>query len=468
MRLLTSLTGPMAVVATSVMALSAHAQTTTGSLAFSGNLINGVDFYQSPGGTNSGPALSFTVTVADVSALSITFPAPFPFRDSIELYQAGIDTTDPSRPTNGRIHGFDGFGNGGSTIGSAFFTSRVADGDVITFIVLCPGSCTGDLSFAMVINGVVVPFTGPSELEELAAMIEGVGAAVRFVVVDAGGVVQRGADASRVARDAAESFSRLADGSVTMSSQGAAGLAGGVYSWAEVTGFRSTERNDGAEVINGTGLAIGADIAVGANMIVGASIGFSEINASDTGFSQSGEFVYFQPYLSYQSGALQGDASLIFGSGSFDQTSTGGTGTADVTLTALTFEGGYDMALDGGFVVTPTIGLAHGREEVTGTSGTLTTTGSSTFSQFSLGSRVEYTGTIGAVFAGLHADYLTQDAGQGIAANVFSDEGWTGRVEVGSTTDMGHGLGLATSVELSGLGGNAQTVSGGVRMAFTF
>lgn len=344
----------------------------------------------------------------------------------------------------------------------------LSNGDTFIISIYCDGTCTGDLTFAFVVNGIVVPITGPTQLEELAAMIEGAGAGVRFVVVDAGGVVQRGADASRVARDAAESFARLADGTVTMSRQDAPGLAGGVYSWAEFTGFRSTERNGGAETITGQGLAIGADIAVGGNMIVGASLGYSAITASDTGFSQEGEFVYFQPYLSFQSGAWQGEASLVFGAGSFDQTSTGGSGTADVSLTAFTFEGGYDMALDGGYVVTPAIGLAHGREEVTGTSGTLTTTGSSTFSQLSLGGRVEYSGTIGAVFAGLHADYLTQDAGQGIAADMFSDEGWTGRLELGSTTDMGHGLGLATSVELSGIGGNAQTVSGGVRMALTF
>ncbi|WP_257891389.1 hypothetical protein [Gymnodinialimonas phycosphaerae] len=41
-------------------------------------------------------------------------------------------------------------------------------------------------------------------------------------------------------------------------------------------------------------------------------------------------------------------------------------------------------------------------------------------------------------------------------------------MEFGGQTDLGRGLGLNTSVEVRGLGGEMRTVSGGLRVALTF
>lgn len=137
---------------------------------------------------------------------------------------------------------------------------------------------------------------------------------------------------------------------------------------------------------------------------------------------------------------------------------------------AFTFEGGYDIDLQDGVTVTPTVGLIHGREIVEGTSGTLAATGSETFSftQASIGGRVSYDWADGTMFVGLHGDYLTQDAGSLLTDDFLSEEGWTGRLELGASMALSGGLGLSTSVEVSGLGGSAQTLSGGLRVAFTF
>lgn len=84
------------------------------------------------------------------------------------------------------------------------------------------------------------------------------------------------------------------------------------------------------------------------------------------------------------------------------------------------------------------------------------------------GGRIENLGADGALFAGLHADYLTQDAGQALAADLLSEQGWTARVEVGGEMALSNGMDLSTGVELSGLGGDMRTVSGGVRVALRF
>lgn len=318
-----------------------------------------------------------------------------------------------------------------------------------------------------ILNGMILGW-GASQQAELAAMLSASGGAARLIVVDAGGVARDLGQVSLATRDATGGFVRGVDGTVTASTQGAPGLVGGLYTWADVTSFRTTETGGGTNAVGGSGFAIGADIGIGPDTVAGLSLGFSEINASDGSFSQDGQMTYLQPYLSYRAGNWHGNASLMYGVGSFDQTSTGGTGTADMTLTAVTFEGGYDYALAEEFTLTPTIGLLHGQQEIEGTGGTLTTSETYQFSQGSLGARITFDGPDGSLFAGLHADYLTQDAGVVLVEDLLVDDGWTGRVELGGSTGLGNGLGLATSVNLSGLGGDMRTIAGALRVAFTF
>ena len=335
------------------------------------------------------------------------------------------------------------------------------------------GGSLGDFLVTLQLYGLVAPNfpgAGPSQADELAALLAAAGGSARLVMIDAGGVVRDLGEVSLATRNATSDFTLVADGTVTASSKGTApGMMGNLYTWVEITGFRTTEEG-GPASIDGTGLQIGADMAIGTDMVAGLSLGYSDISAADGAVSQDGSLVFLQPYFAYRSGAWGGTASLIYGRGDFAQTSAGGDGTADTELLAFTFEGGYDYALSGGYTVTPTLGLIHGRETVEGTGGTLAGAGSETytFTQTSLGARLTYDMAEGSLFGGLHADYLTQDAGSVLTDGFLSEEGLTGRLELGGSMALSNGLGLTTSVEVSGIGGDTRNVFGGLRVAFTF
>ncbi len=302
-------------------------------------------------------------------------------------------------------------------------------------------------------------------------VVAAAGTSGRLLIVGADGAVRDAGQVSIAARNGRIELTRVADGTgagdVTVSTSGVPGMMGNLYTWAEVTGFRSTEFGSGTGILAGNGLQIGADLAIGPNMVAGLSLGYSTVHASDAGAETDGTLTYVQPYFAYRSGPWSGTASLVYGVGGFEQ--AGGVDTADVTLAAATFEGAYDLALTDAFTLSPTVGLIHGREEVEGTGGALAGIDSAvSFSQGSLGARLTHSGADGTLFAGLHADYLTQDPGSILAADLLAEDGWTGRVEVGGEMALGHGMDLSTSVELSGIGGDMRTVSGGLRVALRF
>jgi Autotransporter beta-domain len=338
-------------------------------------------------------------------------------------------------------------------------------------LVVDDGVSFVDGTFVVSLMGAVFGW-GPTVAEELGNFLAVSGGAARLVVVDAQGVARDLGAASLVARDAQQSPSRIAppgDDLVQSSKSATAGLVGNVYSWAQITGFDSNAES-GPGSISGTGFQIGADLAIGPDMVAGLSLGHSEISATDTASSQDGSLTYLQPYFSYRSGKWHGNASLIYGRGTFDQVSVGGAGTGKTELLALTFEGGYDIALKNGITFTPMIGLIHGRENVEGTGGTLAGDGTQhyDFSQASVGARFSSRRAGGTFFAGLHADYLDQDAGGVLTSAFLSEDGWTGRIEIGGSTELNNGLGLSTAIDISGLGGSAQTVSGGLRVSLRF
>jgi hypothetical protein len=218
------------------------------------------------------------------------------------------------------------------------------------------------------------------------------------------------------------------------------------------------------------GLQIGADMALSPDMVVGLSFGVQDLDASIGTVGQDGVLRYLQPYMAYRAGAWSGEASLIHGWGDYTQTSVGGTGTGETRLTAITFNGGYDIALEQGVTVTPMLGLAHGVERIEGIGGTLAGAGTETvhFTQVSLGGEISHATGSGEIFAGLHADWLDTDAETALVSGLLIDDGWTGRLELGVSGDLGNGIGFSTSVELSGLGGDLQGTSGALRFTFRF
>ncbi|MCU4654759.1 autotransporter outer membrane beta-barrel domain-containing protein [Roseibacterium sp. SDUM158016] len=293
-------------------------------------------------------------------------------------------------------------------------------------------------------------------------------------MINAGGLAgDRGQD-SLTTRDAMLSFTRVADPEtgelqVTQSTMAHEGMMGEVYTWIDLTGFRAED--DGTNrAYSGRGLQIGADIALGPDMVAGLSFGVQDLDGSVGTVSQDGVLRYLQPYFAYRSGAWAGEASLLYGHGDFSQSSGGGDGTGETRLTALTFSGGYDIALQPGVTVTPMLGLVHGVERIEGVSGTLAGAGRETvrFTQASFGAEISQTIGGGELFGGLHADWLDTSSDTALVSDLLIDDGWTGRLELGLSTEIGGGVLLDTSVELSGLGGDLRSTSGSLRFAFRF
>ncbi len=454
--------GMAAMVAAGVLAGPIYAQTTSVEGA-----LNASQLWDAPRGGGGSVLVAyeaFNIVVTDSSTFNISSNNSFvagrgsSSRDfDLYLFLPGFGPSAPGTP----VAYADSGGPGGF---NDPVLSSAAEGEYV--LVATTYSALAEGAFTLTATGVVFR----RGIDVLTATT---GTSARLVVIGADGVARDAGQVSIAARGDQLTLTRVEDGTgagdVTASTSGIPGMMGNLYTWAEVTGFRSDSFGSGDGTLGGNGLQIGADIAIGPNMVAGLSLGYSMVTSSDGGTTNEGTLTYLQPYFSYSSGAWSGNASLVYGMGSFDQTTGGATGTADVTLAAVTFEGGYDIALNDAFTLTPTIGLIHGREEVEGTSGTLVGASSEvTFSQASLGARVTHVGPNGTLFAGLHADYLTNETESVLTQDLLANDGWTGRVEVGGEMTLDNGMDLSTSVELSGLGGDMQTVSGALRVALRF
>lgn len=295
--------------------------------------------------------------------------------------------------------------------------------------------------------------------------------ASRLLLIDVHGVTRDQGQSSLVARDAALSFIRTTgdDGAplVTMSTQSSPGFAGDIYTWVEATGYYAsddtTDRN-----LRGYGLQIGADLTFGPGLVGGLSLGASDITGNNAGTVIEGDLIYVQPYISYREGALALNGSVLYGQGDFDQSGLGGDGTGETELWAATLDAGYDFALEPGLTVTPMIGLVYGVEETTGTSGAVTGVNEVTFSQASFGARLTHSFSGGEVYGGLHVDYNTSDSDTVLTSDLLYNDGATARVEVGGSWALDNGLGLDTSFEIGGVGGDVTETSAAIRFTLRF
>ncbi|WP_341368325.1 hypothetical protein [Yoonia sp. BS5-3] len=52
--------------------------------------------------------------------------------------------------------------------------------------------------------------------------------------------------------------------------------------------------------------------------------------------------------------------------------------------------------------------------------------------------------------------------------DLIADGDWTGRISLSFATELANGVIFDSSVELSGLGGDQETTSGGLRFGFSF
>jgi hypothetical protein len=381
------------------------------------------------------------------------------------------------RPSNVLRYAFDGAApidvdeSTTWTVQTDTFVASGSTADLSFFFETDSG--TGSVFFDAVSLTLLLP-PGPTPDEEIAQLAASANAAARLVVLNADGVARTRGQDSLTTREEVLSFTRTADpetGSftITQSTMDNPQMMGGLYTWIDLTGFRA-EDDGTARSYTGRGLQIGADIEVMPDMVVGLSLGVTDLDASVGTVVQDGILRYLQPYMAYRSGAWSGEASLLYGRGDYTQTTGGGTGEGETRLTAITFDGGYDIVLDGGWTITPMLGLVHGVERITGVSGTLAGAGTERvrFTQASLGAEISQSMGSSEFFTGLHADWLDTDADTALVSDLLVDDGWTGRLELGLSTEIGNGISFDTSVELSGLGGDLRSTSGALRFEFRF
>lgn len=291
----------------------------------------------------------------------------------------------------------------------------------------------------------------------------------RLALRQSAGNTSQGARGSFVARDLQSplSFGDFEDGEAPVISTKNGQLMGNVYAWVNFNGFIA---RGSANDYSGSGVQLGADISVSPNMVLGLSLGHDDLNANTATTSTSGDFTYVQPYLGYRSGAWSGELALLYGQADYKQTSAGGVGRADSDVWALSIAAQRDIALSDMLTFTPMASARYGEEKITGKSGTLAGTGSTTvdYSELSLGARWTRSVRDTLVYTGLHLDYVTTDAPAALAGGGYDPDGLSGRVELGGAFPITANGDLMIGAEMGGIGSELTNYSGQMRFVFSF
>ncbi|MFU1477260.1 autotransporter outer membrane beta-barrel domain-containing protein [Roseovarius sp. C7] len=310
---------------------------------------------------------------------------------------------------------------------------------------------------------------GPTQQELLDEMQSAGITLGRLALRQSAGNTSQGARGSFVARDLQSplSFGDVEDGEAPVISTKNGQLMGNVYAWVNFNGFIA---RGSANDYSGTGVQLGADISVSPNMVLGLSLGHDELNANTAITSTSGDFTYVQPYLGYRSGAWSGELALLYGQADYKQTSLGGVGRADSDVWAISIAAQRDIALSDMLTFTPMASARYGEEKITGKSGTLAGTGSTTvdYSELSLGARWTRSVQDTLVYTGLHLDYVTSDAPSALAGGGYDPDGVSGRVELGGAFPITVNGDLMIGAEMGGIGSELTNYSGQMRFVFSF
>lgn len=310
---------------------------------------------------------------------------------------------------------------------------------------------------------------GPTQQELLDEMQSAGITLGRLALRQSAGNTSQGARGSFVARDLQSplSFGDFEDGEAPVISTKNGQLMGNVYAWVNFNGFIA---NGSTTDYSGSGVQIGADISVSPNMVLGLSLGHDDLNANTATTSTSGDFTYVQPYLGYRSGAWSGELALLYGQADYKQTSAGGVGRADSDVWALSIAAQRDIALSDMLTFTPMASARYGEEKITGKSGTLAGTGSTTvdYSELSLGARWTRSVRDTLVYTGLHLDYVTTDAPAALAGGGYDPDGLSGRVELGGAFPITANGDLMIGAEMGGIGSELTNYSGQMRFVFSF
>ena len=340
------------------------------------------------------------------------------------------------------------------------------EGQYVLPVVANWASDTGTYTLGLI--GAILGW-GPTQQELLDEMQSAGITLGRLALRQSAGNTSQGARGSFVARDLQSplSFGDFEDGEAPVISTKNGQLMGNVYAWVNFNGFIA---RGSANDYSGSGVQLGADISVSPNMVLGLSLGHDDLNANTATTSTSGDFTYVQPYLGYRSGAWSGELALLYGQADYKQTSAGGVGRADSDVWALSIAAQRDIALSDMLTFTPMASARYGEEKITGKSGTLAGTGSTTvdYSELSLGARWTRSVRDTLVYTGLHLDYVTTDAPAALAGGGYDPDGLSGRVELGGAFPITANGDLMIGAEMGGIGSELTNYSGQMRFVFSF
>ena len=248
-----------------------------------------------------------------------------------------------------------------------------------------------------------------------------------------------------------------------------ASLAGGVYTWLKTSRAYS---NDAGRRVAVPVLQFGADVAINEQLLVGVALGYGDLSLSSPGFSYEGDEVTIQPYVGWDTGSVRGTASLTYGQIDYDSITTlGGTATAEGDLWAINANVARDYVLNTGRTITPFAEISLGTVKLEATSGTLAGVGLGDrvdFQEVRFGSKLAEPMGLGTLTVGLSADYYHTNAPAGLTSTQFDPNGWSGTMEVGYGLITSKGMNIDTNLSVSGIGGDATTLTGTIELGYRF
>ncbi len=234
--------------------------------------------------------------------------------------------------------------------------------------------------------------------------------------------------------------------------------------WGRVAGLRYEDRRDGQSDGNAQAAAIGIDLLPNEIFLVGVTARFDKMSTDSrvSGLAADSNGWMVGPYASLRLPSnVFLDGRVTWGQANHDADLPGNS-TADFVTdrTHATLRASTEFK-SGQFSLRPSAQLNHvwqRQKSYSDSNGIFVAEQSMTFGRVTVGSNVVYELQMGAgssleTYVGLHGIWIYESAGEQIAvANVFSEDPWQGRVEVGTTYNAASGLALRGVAAYEGLG----------------
>ncbi|MEM7749629.1 MAG: autotransporter outer membrane beta-barrel domain-containing protein, partial [Pseudomonadota bacterium] len=234
--------------------------------------------------------------------------------------------------------------------------------------------------------------------------------------------------------------------------------------WGRVAGLRYEDRRDGQSDGNAQAAAIGIDLLPNEIFLVGVTARLDKMSTDSrvSGLAADSNGWMIGPYASLRLPSnIYLDGRVTWGQANHDADLPGNS-TADFVTdrTHATLRASTEFK-SGRLSLRPSAQLNHvwqRQQSYSDSNGIFVTEQSMTFGRVTVGSDVVYDFQLGhgsslETYVGLHGIWIYESAGEQIAvANVFSQDPWQGRVEVGTTYNAVNGLALRGVAAYEGLG----------------